>query len=222
MYCNKCAVKVNDEDEYCFNCGNKLKQESIVKDVEVDVNNSKRVTVFDVFAILGFIFSIISLVLSVFLGIVDVFGVTCSDIRIFVVDFNLVVITGKRNVENTGVAGVVPNVAVARIGHGEIKLKHISVCGGICRKPRYLRPVELHAILGVHIENTASHGGGCGGNGFVRLGDVLHLPDSRLRHLVKGGVVKGVKIGYGGGAGGHGAATEHKCRQQHCQAYQKC
>lgn len=88
MYCNKCAVKVNEEDEYCFNCGNKLKQESIVKEVEVDVNN-KRVTVFDVFAILGFIFSIISLVLSVFLGIVDIFGFDYALNDLFIVSANL-------------------------------------------------------------------------------------------------------------------------------------
>lgn len=89
MYCNKCAVKVNEEDEYCFNCGNKLKQESIVKEVEADVNNSKRVTVFDVFAILGFIFSIISLVLSVFLGIVDVFGLDYALNDLFIISANL-------------------------------------------------------------------------------------------------------------------------------------
>ena len=88
MYCNKCAVKVNEEDEYCFNCGNKLKQESIVKEVEVDVNN-KRVTVFDVFAILGFIFSIISLVLSVFLGIVDIFGFDYALNDLFIISANL-------------------------------------------------------------------------------------------------------------------------------------
>ena len=88
MYCNKCAVKVNEEDEYCFNCGNKLKQESIVKEVEVDVNN-KRVTVFDVFAILGFIFSIISLVLSIFLGIVDVFGFDYALNDLFIISANL-------------------------------------------------------------------------------------------------------------------------------------
>ena len=88
MYCNKCAVKVNEEDEYCFNCGNKLKQESIVKEVEVDVNN-KRVTVFDVFAILGFIFSIISLVLSIFLGIVDIFGFDYALNDLFIVSANL-------------------------------------------------------------------------------------------------------------------------------------
>ena len=88
MYCNKCAVKVNEEDEYCFNCGNKLKQESVVKEVEVDVNN-KRVTVFDVFAILGFIFSIISLVLSVFLAIVDVFGFDYALNDLFIISANL-------------------------------------------------------------------------------------------------------------------------------------
>lgn len=88
MYCNKCAVKVNEEDEYCFNCGNKLKQESVVKEVEVDVNN-KRVTVFDVFAILGFIFSIISLVLSIFLGIVDIFGFDYALNDLFIVSANL-------------------------------------------------------------------------------------------------------------------------------------
>ena len=89
MYCNKCAVKVNEEDEYCFNCGNKLKQESIVKEVEVDVNNSKRVTVFDVFAILGFIFSIISLVLSIFLGIVDILGIDYALNDLFIISANL-------------------------------------------------------------------------------------------------------------------------------------
>ena len=88
MYCNKCAVKVNEEDEYCFNCGNKLKQESIVKEVEVDVNN-KRVTVFDVFAILGFIFSIISLVLSIFLGIVDILGIDYALNDLFIISANL-------------------------------------------------------------------------------------------------------------------------------------
>ena len=88
MYCNKCAVKVNEEDEYCFNCGNKLKQESVVKEVEVDVNN-KRVTVFDVFAILGFIFSIISLVLSIFLGIVDILGIDYALNDLFIISANL-------------------------------------------------------------------------------------------------------------------------------------
>ena len=60
MYCNKCAVKVNDDDIYCYNCGNKLKEEKVVRSV-----NSKprvRTTPFDVFAIIAMILGIISLV----------------------------------------------------------------------------------------------------------------------------------------------------------------
>jgi hypothetical protein len=60
MYCNKCAVKVNEEDFYCFNCGNKLKEEKVV----TETNKKPRVktTPFDVFAIIAMVIGIISLV----------------------------------------------------------------------------------------------------------------------------------------------------------------
>ena len=32
MYCNKCAVKVNEEDMFCFHCGTRLKEEKVVSD----------------------------------------------------------------------------------------------------------------------------------------------------------------------------------------------
>ena len=120
MYCNKCAVKVNEEDEYCFNCGNKLKQESIVKEVEVDVNN-KRVTVFDVFAILGFIFSIISLVLSVFLGIVDIFGFDYGLNDLFIVSANLSL--------NVDINLPVLEIVFSSLGLNSSKYKGIAVAG---------------------------------------------------------------------------------------------
>ena len=60
MYCNKCAVKVNEEDFYCFNCGNKLKEEKVVSEAKVKAKS--RTTPFDVFAIIAMIIGIKSLV----------------------------------------------------------------------------------------------------------------------------------------------------------------
>lgn len=66
MYCNKCAVKVNEDDMFCFNCGNKLKEESVVVSKRVEeVKVSKNHRCFDTFAILALVIGIASLIVVI-------------------------------------------------------------------------------------------------------------------------------------------------------------
>ena len=63
MYCNKCAVKVLDDDIFCFNCGNQLKDKIVQTSRVNNVTKKKHVCAcFHTFAILGLAIGIVSFV----------------------------------------------------------------------------------------------------------------------------------------------------------------
>ena len=62
MYCNKCAVKVNEHDLFCYNCGCSLKEKPIASERVKQVVERKNHKCFDVFAMLSLIIGIISIV----------------------------------------------------------------------------------------------------------------------------------------------------------------
>ena len=66
MYCNKCAVKVNEEDMFCFYCGTRLKEEKVVSSRVEEVSKTNKNVCYDVFAIVGLIMGILGIVLAMF------------------------------------------------------------------------------------------------------------------------------------------------------------
>ena len=66
MYCNKCAVKVNEEDMFCFHCGTRLKEEKVVSSRVEEVSKTNKNVCYDVFAIVGLIMGILGIVLAMF------------------------------------------------------------------------------------------------------------------------------------------------------------
>lgn len=62
MYCNKCGVKVNEHDMFCYNCGNQLKNTQVVSQRVSEVSKSNH-NCFNAFAIISFVIGLVSFLL---------------------------------------------------------------------------------------------------------------------------------------------------------------
>ena len=82
MYCKHCGNIINDETKFCPNCGGKQMEKNSTVEPPMPVENKPSS---NAFAIVGFVISLISLLLN-FLGLVGIAAVIVSVLGLIKVD----------------------------------------------------------------------------------------------------------------------------------------
>lgn len=107
MYCNKCGVKVNEHDMFCYNCGNQLKNTQVVSQRVSEVSKSNH-NCFNAFAIISFVIGLVSFLLlfSNYSGLNFIHGLEIFEDFEFVLSINGIVfgILGIRSKRHRGKA----------------------------------------------------------------------------------------------------------------------